>query len=257
MATTAKTKVESTTKEMTVEEKLQALHELQTILSEIDRIKTLRGELPLEVQDLEDEVAGLETRIQNYKNEIDDLAGKVSAKKIEINTAKDLIEKYKVQQENVRNNKEFDFLSKEMEFQSLEIELCEKRIREFTAQSKTKSEELAASSEVLQEKKADLESKKSELDDIIAETKQDEERLRNKAKKLETNIEVRLLTAFKRIRKNARNGLAIVPIQRDACGGCFNKIPPQKQMDVKMRKKIIVCEYCGRVMIDSELAGVE
>jgi len=257
MATTAKTKVESPTKEMTVEEKLQALYELQTILSEIDRIKTLRGELPLEVQDLEDEVAGLETRIQNYKNEIEDLGSKVSSKKIEINNAKDLIEKYKVQQENVRNNREFDFLSKEMEFQTLEIELCEKRIREFTVQSKAKAEELAVSSEQLDEKKADLESKKSELDDIIAETKQDEERLRNKAKKLETNIEPRLLTAFKRIRKNARNGLAVVYIQRDACGGCFNKIPPQKQMDVKLRKKIIVCEYCGRIMIDSELAGVE
>ncbi len=257
MATTAKTKVESPTKEMTVEEKLQALYELQTILSEIDRIKTLRGELPLEVQDLEDEVAGLETRIQNYKNEIEDISSKISTKKIEINNAKDLIEKYKVQQENVRNNREFDFLSKEMEFQTLEIELCEKRIREFTAQSKTKSEELASSTELLEEKKSDLESKKNELDDIIAETKQDEERLRNKSKKLETNIEPRLLTAFKRIRKNARNGLAVVYIQRDACGGCFNKIPPQKQMDVKLRKKIIVCEYCGRIMIDSELAGVE
>ncbi len=257
MATTAKTKVESPTKEMTVEEKLQALYELQTILSEIDRIKTLRGELPLEVQDLEDEVAGLETRIQNYKNEIEDLTSKVGSKKIEINNAKDLIEKYKVQQENVRNNREFDFLSKEMEFQTLEIELCEKRIREFTAQSKTKSEELASSLDQLGEKQSDLESKKNELDDIIAETKQDEERLRNKAKKLETNIEPRLLTAFKRIRKNARNGLAVVYIQRDACGGCFNKIPPQKQMDVKLRKKIIVCEYCGRIMIDSELAGIE
>lgn len=256
MATT-KAKVETATKEMTVEEKLQALFELQTILSEIDRIKTLRGELPLEVQDLEDEVAGLETRIQNIKNEIEELAGKLSAKKIEINNAKDLIDKYKTQQENVRNNREFDYLSKEIEFQTLEIELCEKRIREFTALSKTKSEELASSIEVLEEKKGDLESKKNELDDIVAETKQDEERLRNKAKKLEGNIEHRLHSAFKRIRKNARNGLAVVYIQRDACGGCFNKIPPQKQMDVKLRKKIIVCEYCGRIMIDPELAGVE
>lgn len=256
MATT-KAKVETATKEMTVEEKLQALFELQTILSEIDRIKTLRGELPLEVQDLEDEVAGLETRIQNIKNEIEELAGKLSAKKIEINNAKDLIDKYKTQQENVRNNREFDYLSKEIEFQTLEIELCEKRIREFSALSKTKSEELASSIEVIEDKKGDLESKKNELDDIVAETKQDEERLRNKAKKLEGNIEHRLHSAFKRIRKNARNGLAVVYIQRDACGGCFNKIPPQKQMDVKLRKKIIVCEYCGRIMIDPELAGVE
>ncbi len=254
---TSKTKAESPVKEMTVEEKLQALFELQTILSEIDRIKTLRGELPLEVQDLEDEVAGLETRIQNIKKEVDELNEKLSTKKIEITNAKDLIEKYKSQQENVRNNREFDFLSKEMEFQTLEIELCEKRIREFTTLAKTKSDDLTASVEHIEGKKGDLESKKSELDDIIAETKQDEERLRNKAKKLETNIEARLLTAFKRIRKNARNGLAVVYIQRDACGGCFNKIPPQKQLDVKLRKKIIVCEYCGRIMIDPELAGVE
>jgi len=254
---TSKTKAETPAKEMTVEEKLQALFELQTILSEIDRIKTLRGELPLEVQDLEDEVAGLETRIQNIKKEVEELNEKLSAKKIEISNAKDLIEKYKSQQDNVRNNREFDFLSKEIEFQTLEIELCEKRIREFTTSAKAKSDELAASMEHIEEKKGDLESKKSELDDIIAETKQDEERLRNKAKKLETNIEARLLTAFKRIRKNARNGLAVVYIQRDACGGCFNKIPPQKQLDVKLRKKIIVCEYCGRIMIDPELAGVE
>lgn len=254
---TPKTKVETPTKEMTVEEKLQALFELQTILSEIDRIKTLRGELPLEVQDLEDEVAGLETRIQNYKNEIEEVSTKLAAKKIEITNSKDSIEKYKSQQENVRNNREFDFLSKEIEFQTLEIELSEKRIREFTVLAKTKADELAASLEVLEDKKADLESKKNELDDIVAETKQDEERLRNKVKKLEGNIEHRLHTAFKRIRKNARNGLAVVYIQRDACGGCFNKIPPQKQMDVKLRKKIIVCEYCGRIMIDPELAGVE
>lgn len=244
-------------KEFTVEEKLSALYKLQSMLSEIDRIKTLRGELPLEVQDLEDEIAGLETRIQNYEVEIADLQSAVSTKKLEIDNAQTLIAKYTAQQDNVRNNREFDFLTKEIEFQNLEIELCEKRIREFTAQTSTKKEEEERAKAMLVERQADLANKKSELDEIIAETKQDEETLREKAKDLETQIEPRLLTAFKRIRKNARNGLAVVYIQRDACGGCFNKIPPQRQLDVKLRKKIIVCEYCGRIMIDPELAGVE
>lgn len=244
-------------KELTVEQKLKALYQLQTMLSEIDKIKTLRGELPLEVQDLEDEVAGLNTRIEKIKLEISELKSSIAAKKIEIEAAKASVEKYKAQQENVRNNREFDFLSKEIEFQTLEIELCEKRIKEFTADEKTKSEEVANSIEVLEEREKDLSVKKNELDEIISETKQEEEKLREKAKVLETTIEPRLLQAFKRIRKNSRNGLGIVYVQRDACGGCFNKIPPQRQMDIRMRKKIIVCEYCGRVMIDPELAGVE
>ncbi|MEG1617668.1 MAG: C4-type zinc ribbon domain-containing protein [Bacteroidales bacterium] len=244
-------------KEYTVEEKLTALYKLQSMLSEIDRIKTLRGELPLEVQDLEDEIAGLETRMQNYEVEIADLQTQISTKKLEIENAKTLIEKYTTQQDNVRNNREYDFLTKEIEFQNLEIELCEKRIREFTNQMTTKKEEEAKAKENLVERQSDLTNKKNELDEIIAETKHDEETLREKAKDLETQIEPRLLTAFKRIRKNARNGLAVVYIQRDACGGCFNKIPPQRQLDVKLRKKIIVCEYCGRIMIDPELAGVE
>ncbi|SHE34041.1 hypothetical protein SAMN05444405_101155 [Bacteroides luti] len=244
-------------KELTVEQKLKALYQLQTMLSEIDKIKTLRGELPLEVQDLEDEVAGLNTRIEKIKLEISELKSSIAAKKIEIEAAKASVEKYKAQQENVRNNREFDFLSKEIEFQTLEIELCEKRIKEFTADEKAKSEEVANSIEVLEEREKDLSVKKNELDEIISETKQEEEKLREKAKVLETTIEPRLLQAFKRIRKNSRNGLGIVYVQRDACGGCFNKIPPQRQMDIRMRKKIIVCEYCGRVMIDPELAGVE
>nr|WP_320038560.1 C4-type zinc ribbon domain-containing protein [uncultured Bacteroides sp.] len=244
-------------KELTVEQKLKALYQLQTMLSEIDKIKTLRGELPLEVQDLEDEVAGLNTRIEKIKLEISELKSSIAAKKIEIEAAKASVEKYKAQQENVRNNREFDFLSKEIEFQTLEIELCEKRIKEFTAEEKEKSEEVANSIVVLEEREKDLSVKKNELDEIISETKQEEEKLREKAKVLETTIEPRLLQAFKRIRKNSRNGLGIVYVQRDACGGCFNKIPPQRQMDIRMRKKIIVCEYCGRVMIDPELAGVE
>ncbi len=242
--------------ELSVEEKLKALYQLQTMLSEIDKIKTLRGELPLEVQDLKDEVEGLGTRIENIKTDIEELKANVAAKKVEIETAKASIEKYKDQQDNVRNNREYDVLTKEIEFQSLEVELCEKRIREYTASIKTKEEEITKSEVALEERKKDLEVKKNELEEIVSETKQEEEKLRDKAKNLETAIEPRLLQAFKRIRKNSRNGLGITYVQRGACGGCFNKIPPQRQMDIRMRKKIIVCEYCGRIMIDPELAGV-
>ena len=242
--------------DFSVEEKLRALYQLQSMLSEIDKIKTLRGELPLEVQDLEDEVAGLGTRIEKIQNEIAELKANVVNKRIEIEAAKVSVEKYKAQQENVRNNREYDVLSKEIEFQSLEIELCEKRIREALAAEKAKNEEMERSTEALEERKKDLEAKKAELEEIVSETKQEEERLREKAKSLETTIEPRLLQAFKRIRKNSRNGLGVVYVQRDACGGCFNKIPPQKQLDIRSRKKIIVCEYCGRIMVDPELAGV-
>ncbi len=242
--------------ELTVEEKLKALYQLQTMLSKIDEIKTLRGELPLEVQDLEDEVAGLTTRIERIKAEIAELKSAIAGKKVEIETSKSSVAKYKDQQDNVRNNREYDFLSKEIEFQTLEMELCEKKIKEFQAQEQEKSAELEKSSATLDERLKDLEVKKSELDEIVSETKQEEEKLRDKAKDLETRIEPRLLQSFKRIRKNSRNGLGIVYVQRDACGGCFNKIPPQRQLDIRSRKKIIVCEYCGRIIIDPELAGV-
>lgn len=242
-------------KELTVEQKLTALFQLQTMLSDIDKIKTLRGELPLEVQDLEDEIVGLSTRIDKIKAEVAELKSSIAAKKIEIETSKAAIAKYQSQQENVRNNREYDFLSKEIEFQNLEVELSEKRIKEYTADEKVKSEEIIASTAALDERKKDLDQKKSELDEIISETKQEEEKLREKAKNLETSIEPRLLQSFKRIRKNSRNGLGLVYVQRDACGGCFNKIPPQRQLDIRSRKKIIVCEYCGRIMIDPELAG--
>ena len=240
--------------EFSVEEKLKALYQLQTMLSEIDKIKTLRGELPLEVQDLEDEVAGLSTRIEKIQNEIADLKASVASKRIDIETAKASIEKYKNQQENVRNNREYDVLSKEIEFQSLEVELCEKRIREALAAEKAKNEEIERSKVDLEERTKDLEAKKAELEEIVSETKHEEEKLREKAKVVETTIEPRLLQAFKRIRKNSRNGLGVVYVQRDACGGCFNKIPPQKQLDIRSRKKVIVCEYCGRIMVDPELA---
>jgi predicted nucleic acid-binding Zn-ribbon protein len=246
-------KKEVAEKEYTVEERLRSLYQLQTIMTEIDKIKTLRGELPLEVQDLEDEIIGLDTRLHNYQAEIEENKGAVNAQKKKIIESTHLIEKYKAQLENVRNNREFDNLSKEVEFQGLEVEFAEKKIREFNVAIDSKKEDIKQCKELLEGRKGDLEQKKSELDEIISETRQEEEKLREKGKKLEDAIESRLLSAFKRIRKGAHNGLAVVDIQRDACGGCFNKIPPQKQMDIKLRKKIIVCEYCGRIMIDPEL----
>lgn len=244
-------------REISVEDKLRALYDLQLVASEIDKIKTLRGELPLEVQDLEDEIAGLNTRITKYTEEIKEAESAVSARKVDIENAEGLIAKYKVQLDNVRNNREFENLEKEIEFQGLEIELSQKRIRESNATIKEKQAELEKVNMLISDKTADLNQKKAELDEIVSETKQEEEKLREKAKGIEANIEQRLLTAFKRIRKNARNGLAVVYVQRDACGGCFNKIPPQRQMDVRLRKKVIVCEYCGRILIDPELADAE
>jgi predicted nucleic acid-binding Zn-ribbon protein len=252
MATKSKTKQES--REMTIEERLKLLYALQTTDSEIDKIRTLRGELPLEVQDLEDEIAGLNTRIQNYENEISELEEDISRKKNEIKDAEALIKKYKAQQMNVRNNREFDSLSKEIEYQSLEIELYTKQIEGFTKQIKEKEETINKSKEQLEERKKDLATKKEELDAIIADTQKEEDVLEERSKELQSLIDSRLLTAYKRIRANARNGLAIVTIQRDACGGCFNKIPPQRQLDIKTRKKIIVCEYCGRILVDDDLA---
>ena len=243
--------------DMSVEEKLKSLYQLQTMLSEIDKIKTLRGELPLEVQDLEDEIEGLKTRIENTNAEIVELRSRINEMKGKIDMANSKLESYKSQLDNVRNNREYDFLTKEIEFQTLEIELCEKRIKEYSADKEEKEAEVTKNDQILNERLKDLEQKKSELDEIISETKQEEEKLRDKAKDLETKIEPRLLQSFKRIRKNSRNGLGIVYVQRDACGGCFNKIPPQRQLDIRSRKKVIVCEYCGRIMIDPELAGVQ
>ena len=248
---------QSADKEYTVEEKLYTLYQLQTIMTDIDKIKTLRGELPLEVQDLEDEIAGLETRLQNYHADIEDIKVDIADQKHRITESKSLVERYTAQLDNVRNNREFDNLSKEIEYQGLEVEFSEKKIKEFTEEIRNREREINELKQVLEGRRAVLQQKESELDRIIAETKQDEEKLRERAKKLEVTIEPRLLTAFKRIRKGARNGLAVVTVQRGACGGCFNKIPPQKQLDIKLRKKIIVCEYCGRIMIDPELAGIE
>jgi len=243
--------------DLTVEEKLKTLYQLQTALSAIDEKKALRGELPLEVEDLEAEIEGLTTRIDRIKNEIDEFQSAITQKKGEIIDAQNSVERYKQQLNDVRNNREYDTLSKEIEYQSLEIELCNKKINDAEKRIAEKSEELQANEAVLNDKQGDLDLKKGELDEIMDETRAEEERLREKARELESHIETRLLTSFKRIRKNARNGLGVVYVQRDACGGCFNKIPPQRQLDIKMHKKIIVCEYCGRILVDPELAGVK
>ena len=243
--------------DLSVEEKLKTLFQLQTALSSIDEKRALRGELPLEVQDLEDEIEGLTTRMDKIKNEIDEFQRAITQKKGEIADAEASVARYKAQLDEVKNNREYDTLSKEIEFQTLEIELCNKKIREANTRIQEKNEELAQNKEVIAEKEKDLEVKREELEEIVTETRAEEEKLKEKVKDLESKIENRLLTSFKRIRKNARNGLGVVYVQRDACGGCFNKIPPQRQLDIKMHKKIIVCEYCGRIMIDPELAGVK
>ena len=243
--------------DMSVEKRLETLYQLQTMLSEIDKIKTLRGELPLEVQDLEDEIEGLQHRLDKYAEEVAALSADIAKKREIINTANEAISRYEKQLDEVRNNREYDLLKKEIEFQSLEVELQKKRIGQVTAAIEAKKADIANGETALKERRLDLDVKKSELGEIIAETKAEEEKLMEKAKHLELSIEPRLLAAFKRIRKSSRNGLGIVYVQRDACGGCFNKIPPQRQLDIRMRKKIIVCEYCGRIMIDPELAGVK
>ena len=243
--------------ELTVEEKLQNLYELQRIDTEIDKIKTLRGELPLEVQDLEDEIAGLETRIENLKVELGELDKTSSTRKMDIKKAEEASKKYSEQLDNVRNNREYDALSKEIEFQKLEIELQEKRIREAQKAKAEKEALMEESKKRYEDKVSDLEAKKGELNDIINETHKDEESLQTKSEELAATIDERLLTAYRRIRSNARNGLAVVTVDRDACGGCFNKIPPQRQLDIRSRKKIIVCEYCGRILIDKYICDYD
>lgn len=243
--------------DLSVEEKLKTLYQLQTTLSSIDEKKALRGELPLEVQDLEDEIEGLNTRVEKIQNEIREFQSAVSQKKADIAEAQASVERYKNQLNDVKNNREYDTLSKEIEFQSLEIELCNKKIREANVRIEERGKDLEHTEAQIEDRKQALEEKKNELNEIMGETRVEEERLKEKAADYELKIEPRLLTSFKRIRKNARNGLGIVYVQRDACGGCFNKIPPQRQLDIKMHKKIIVCEYCGRILIDPELAGVK
>ena len=242
--------------ERSVEERLQNLYKLQTYLSEIDRIKTLRGELPNEVKDLEDEIIRYQTRIQNHKYEIDNLRNFINQKKGEIADRRQKIEKYEEQINNVRNNREFAFLEKEKEFEGLEIELAEKHIKESVEKQEQKEEEIVKAQEGLTDNEHILEEKKKELEEIVSETRLEEENIRGKIKELEQKIDDYTLAAFKRIRKNARNGLGIVTVQRNACGGCFNRIPPQRQLEIKMHRKVIVCEYCGRIMVDGALVGI-
>ena len=241
------------TEEISVEEKLRTLFELQQIDSKIDKIKTVRGELPLEVRDLEDFVAGLETRIGNFTEELKTLDESIVEKKNVIKEAQALIKKYETQQGKVRNNREFDSLTKEMEFQNLEIQLAEKRIKEYKANIISKKEIAEQSEEELTSRQKDLKIKKKELEEIVAETEKEEAALLKKSKNSEAIIDERLLNAYKRIRSNVMNGLGVVTVERDACGGCFNKIPPQRQLDIRLHKKIIVCEHCGRILVDAEI----
>ncbi|HEU4717580.1 MAG TPA: C4-type zinc ribbon domain-containing protein [Bacteroidia bacterium] len=249
---TTKAKKADDKNEVPVEEKLRAIYTLQQIDSQIDRIRTVRGELPLEVRDLEDEVTGLETRLNNLNDEMKALEDSITEKKNAMKDAAAQIKKYEGQQGKVRNNREFDSLSKEIEFQNLEIQLAEKRIKEFKAQIVAKKELIDASAGILEERKNDLKMKKDELEDIVSETRKEEDDLLAKSKAAEAKIEPRLLNAYKRIRTNVRNGLAVVPVERDACGGCFNKIPPQRQLDIRTHKKLIVCEHCGRILVDAD-----
>ncbi|MBC8321153.1 MAG: hypothetical protein H8E34_10555 [Bacteroidetes bacterium] len=242
--------------DVSVEQKLIALYTLQQIDSQVDKIKIIRGELPLEVEDLEDEIAGLETRIKNFHTEVEDNNNLIVEQKGVIKTSESLISKYKEQQMNVRNNREYDSLTKELEFQSLEIELAEKKIKEVVYKIELVNTEVESAEEKLKDKKLDLEAKNQELSDIVKETVREEERLLGKSVENEKFIEDRLLSAYKRIRENAHNGLAVVQIERDACGGCFNKIPPQYQLDIRVHKKIIVCDYCGRILVDNDVAEI-
>ncbi|MBQ3354060.1 MAG: hypothetical protein IJG41_02780 [Bacteroidales bacterium] len=239
--------------EISIEQKLEALYTLQQVDSKIDKIRAYRGELPLEVQDLEDEVAGLETRINNFQEDTKKFNTEIANYKIKIKEAEALIKKYEDQQNNVRNNREYDSISKEIEYQQLDIQLSEKRIREATAKSDDIAAKIGTAQQRLEERKNDLTAKKEELNSIVEETQKEEESLLKRSAECEGLIEERLLVAYKRIRKNARNGLAVVGINRDACGGCFNKIPPQHQLDICTHKKIIVCEYCGRILVDKEI----
>jgi predicted nucleic acid-binding Zn-ribbon protein len=239
--------------EQTVEQKLKALYELQTLHTKIDKIRQIRGELPMEVADLEDEVAGLETRIQKFKAELDETEDAIVTRKNMIKESQALIKKYDTQLKEVKNNREYDALTKEVEIQSLEIQVCEKKIREYGFDISSKTEVYEKALADLESRKNDLEIKRGELQTITSETEKDEQGLNKKAEKAESLIEERLLIAYRRLRGNANNGLAVVTIDRDSCSGCFNQIPPQRQLDIRQRKKIIVCEHCGRILVDEAL----
>jgi len=236
-----------------VEIKLVSLFKLQQIESEIDRLRTYRGELPMEVRDLEDELAGMETRLERQNEELSQIKRLIAEKEAGLKEAQIHKGKYEEQLKGIRNSREFDALSKEIEIQSLEIQIAEKKIKELSAQKEMRSTEILTLTEQLGERRNDLDKKRTELDGIVAETEEEEKQLIKEAEKASKKIEARLLGAYQRIRGNARNGLAVVSVQRDACGGCFNHIPPQLQMDIRLRKKITVCEHCGRILVDSDM----
>ena len=252
MVTTNKKAAEGV--DYTMQERIKALYELQKIDSRIDEINKIKGELPMEVADLEDEVAGLQTRIAHIQSEIDEIAALTRQAKEEIEQSKMQIAKYEEQQQNVRNNREFDAISKEIEYQQLEVQLSEKHLKEYSAAMKVKKQKLEEAEAVKADRVIDLTNKRTELDGIDAETAKDVEALQSQADKARLVIDERLLMAYSRIRSNVRNGLAVVPVKRDACGGCFNRIPPQRQSEIRQGKKIIICEYCGRILVhdDSE-----
>jgi predicted nucleic acid-binding Zn-ribbon protein len=239
--------------EITIAKKLLSLYNLQQICSQIDKIRVVRGELPNEVRDLEDAFEGMRTRIEKNKEELEELKHKIIAQDAKIKEASGLIKKYEDQQNNVRNNREYESLSKEIEYQKLEINVAEKHKVKFSGDIDAKIESISEFEEKLQEINEVLAQKKNELTDIITETKKEEQELIVKSEELKKNVDHRLLNAFERIRNNARNGLALVLIERDACGGCFSTIPPQRQLDIRLHKKIIVCEACGRIFIDKQL----
>ena len=251
MATSSRKNNESN--DYSVEEKIIALYELQKIDSKIDEINKVKGELPLEVQDLEDEVAGMKTRIEHINAEIEELNTLTKQRKREVDQARIMIGNYKEQQNNVRNNREFDAISKEIEYQELEIELAEKRLKEYAAGIKAKKLQLEEAEGLVEGRAADLQAKKAELDGIEAETAPQVAEYEAQEARAKEKIDERLLAAYDRIRRNVRNGLAVVTVRRDACGGCFNRIPPQRQLDIRMNKKIIVCEYCGRILVSNLL----
>ena len=239
----------ASTKEITVAEKLDALYALQKIDSKIDKIRTVRGELPLEVQDLEDEIEGLDTRIKKMQEEAKELDTEVSDRKAAIKDAEAAIVKFKDQQNNVRNNREFESLAKEIEFQDLEMKLHDKRIKEARIKVTSKKEILDAAKERLEMRKGDLKVKQGELNEIVSETQKEEQGLLDASVKAKDAIDDRLIAAYDRLRGNAKNGLAVVTVDRDSCGGCFNKIPPQRQLDIDAKRKVIVCEHCGRILV--------
>ena len=242
---------------VSVEDRLRALHQLQIIDSQVDKIRIVRGELPVEIEDLEDLIVGLKTRLEKLTNELDEVNTGLSAKQNSILDAAELVKKYEKQLKNIKNNREFSSLTKELEYKGLEIQLNEKHIVELQAKVLHKEEVINESKQQISEREDELSVKNKELAAIVKETEKEEKALLKKSNKAQVVIEERILSAYSRIRSKVRNGLAVVSVDRDACGGCFNQIPPQRQLDIQMHKKVIVCEHCGRILVDSNILDTE